>query len=49
MISDLQGIQEYEPRVVKQLMDFVYRYISEVLQDAEVHPRRCTPITACKL
>lgn len=35
MLAAAQDIQDYEPRVVKQLMDFVYRYISEVLQDAE--------------
>ncbi len=29
------NVEEYEPRVVNQLVDFVYRYISEVLQDAE--------------
>ena len=31
-----QGVKEYEPRVVNQLLDFVYRYVTDVLQDAEV-------------
>jgi hypothetical protein len=31
-----QGVKEYEPRVVTQLLDFVYRYVTDVLQDAEV-------------
>ncbi|GAB4816409.1 hypothetical protein N2152v2_003455 [Parachlorella kessleri] len=29
------GVTEYEPRVLQQLMDFMYRYTSEILQDAE--------------
>ena len=32
----LQGVQEYEPGVTTQLLNFMYRYVSEVLQDAEV-------------
>ncbi len=35
-----QGVKEYEPRVVNQLLDFVYRYVCDVLQDAEV----CAPV-----
>ena len=31
-----QGIKEYEPRVVHQLLDFMYRNVAEVLQVAEV-------------
>ena len=31
-----QGVKDYEPRVVNQLLDFAYRYVCEVLQDAEV-------------
>lgn len=34
--SGLQGIKEYEPRVVHQLLDFMYRNVAEVLQVAEV-------------
>ena len=34
--SHLQGVQEYEPGVTTQLLNFMYRYVSEVLQDAEV-------------
>lgn len=37
----LQGIKEYEPRVVHQLLDFMYRNVAEVLQVAEVS----TPMT----
>ena len=36
-----QGVKEYEPRVVNQLLDFVYRYVCDVLQDAEVCCRMC--------
>lgn len=32
----LQGVKQYEPRVLQQLMDFMYRYTAEILQDAEV-------------
>ena len=32
----MQGVDEYEPRVVHQLLDFMYGYVSGVLQDAEV-------------
>ena len=48
----LQGIKEYEPRVVHQLLDFMYRNVAEVLQVAEVsrcgHSTSCQPQTACK-
>ncbi|KAG2494996.1 hypothetical protein HYH03_006929 [Edaphochlamys debaryana] len=30
------GVDEFEPRVVNQLMDFMYKYASDVLLDAEV-------------
>lgn len=36
-----QGIREYEPRVLQQLMDFMYRYTAEILQDAEVGGALC--------
>eukprot|EP00873_Tetraselmis_striata_P007094 jgi/Tetstr1/427358/TSEL_017525.t1 len=32
-----QGVHDYEPRVVNQLLDFVYRYSADILQDAEVY------------
>ena len=35
--SNLQGIKEYETRVVHQLLDFMYRNVAEVLQVAEVN------------
>ena len=38
MYSHLQGVQDYEPGVTTQLLNFMYRYVSEVLQDAEVKP-----------
>jgi Transcription initiation factor IID, 31kD subunit len=31
-----KGVEEYEPRVLKQLLDFMYRYLVDTLQDAEV-------------
>ena len=34
--SPRQGAAEYEPRVVNQLLDFLYRYVSETLADADV-------------
>ncbi|PNH11326.1 Transcription initiation factor TFIID subunit 9 [Tetrabaena socialis] len=30
------GVDEFEPRVVNQLMDFMYKYATDVLLDAEV-------------
>lgn len=27
------GVEEYQPRVLNQLLEFMYRYVSEVLQD----------------
>lgn len=35
-LCTMQDVEEYDPRVVEQLMDFMYRYSAEVLQDAEV-------------
>lgn len=32
----LQGVSEYEPRVVEQLLNFMYRHVADILQDAEV-------------
>lgn len=29
------NVVDYEPRVVNQLMDFVYKYVTEILLDAE--------------
>lgn len=31
------GVQDYEPRVVHQFLDFWYRYVVEVLGDAQVY------------
>ncbi len=31
------GVNEYEPRVVHQLLEFSYRYVSQVLEDAVVY------------
>jgi len=36
IFETLQDVTNYDPRVVEQLMNFMYRYTSEVLQDAEV-------------
>lgn len=35
-----QGVHEYEPRVVAQLLDFVHAYTARVLQDADVRGLR---------
>ena len=32
----LQGVRDYEPRVIQQLLDCMYRHVSDILQDAEV-------------
>lgn len=32
----MQGVKDYEPQVVQQLLDCMYRHISDILQDAEV-------------
>ena len=32
----MQGVTDYEPRVVHQLLSLLYRYTSTILQDAEV-------------
>jgi len=31
------GIDDYEPRVVNQLMDFMYKYVTDILLDAEAY------------
>lgn len=31
------GVTDYEPRVVNQLLEFVYRYITDVLDDAKLY------------
>eukprot|EP00164_Ancoracysta_twista_P007421 GFYU01010533.1.p1 GENE.GFYU01010533.1~~GFYU01010533.1.p1 ORF type:complete len:218 (-),score=35.44 GFYU01010533.1:411-1064(-) len=31
------GVEEYEPRVINQLLEFMYRYVTDVLQDANVY------------
>ena len=36
-ILQSMGIKEFEPRVVEQLLELVYRYVSEVVDDAYVY------------
>lgn len=36
MLKEL-GIQEYDPRVICQLLEFAYRYVTTVLEDARVY------------
>jgi len=36
ILKDL-GITEYEPRVVHQLLEFVYRHVTMILEDAQVY------------
>jgi len=31
------GVQEYEPRVVNQMVEFAYRYVTDVIEDARVY------------
>ena len=31
------GIHEYEPRVVQQMLEFAYRYTTEVLEESKVY------------
>lgn len=31
------GVTNYEPRVISQLLEFVYRYVTEVLDDAKLY------------
>jgi len=31
------GITEYEPRVVQQMLEFAYRYTTEVLEESKVY------------
>eukprot|EP00884_Botryococcus_braunii_P022416 jgi/Botrbrau1/8859/Bobra.50_2s0016.1 len=33
------GVENYDPRVLHQLLNFMYRYVSDVLQDADVFAR----------
>ncbi|KAL3681127.1 hypothetical protein R1sor_024083 [Riccia sorocarpa] len=36
-ILELMGVQKYEPRVVNQFMDLWYRYVVDVLGDAQLY------------
>lgn len=31
------GINEYEPRVINQMLEFAYRYVSDLLEDSKVY------------
>lgn len=31
------GVTDYEPRVINQLLEFIYRYVTSVLEDARVY------------
>jgi len=35
ILSDL-GISEYEPRMIAQLMEYVYRYVTDIAEDAKL-------------
>lgn len=39
-LLDSMGVEEYEPRVVHQLLDFMYGYVAGTLQDAEAYGER---------
>ncbi|CAL8464632.1 g4167 [Coccomyxa elongata] len=36
-VLESMGIKHYEPAVVTQLLEFLYRYISDVLEDAQAY------------
>lgn len=36
-ILQSMGVEHYEPRVVNQFLDFSYRYVVDVLEDAQVY------------
>lgn len=36
-VMESMGIKHYEPAVVTQLLEFLYRYISDVLEDAQAY------------
>lgn len=36
-ILKAMGVEEFQPRVVNQQMEFLYRYVTEVLQDAQLY------------
>ncbi|KAL3135213.1 Transcription initiation factor TFIID subunit 9B, variant 2 [Trebouxia sp. C0009 RCD-2024] len=42
LVPGTTGIKDYEPRVVQQLLDFVYRNVAEVLQVAEAFSNRAS-------
>ncbi|EDV25312.1 uncharacterized protein TRIADDRAFT_7341, partial [Trichoplax adhaerens] len=31
------GVRDYEPRVVSQLLELIYRYVSDILDDAAIY------------
>merc|ERR1712137_650280 len=37
LILESMGVQEYEPRVINQFLEFMYRYVADVLQDAKIY------------
>lgn len=37
LILKSMGVEEYEPRVINQLLEFYHRYVTEVLQDAQAY------------
>ena len=37
LLQSMGVVEEYEPRVVNQLLDFMYRYTTDILLDAEAY------------
>jgi transcription initiation factor TFIID subunit 9B len=37
LILKSMGVEEYQPRVLNQFLEFMYRYVSEILQDASIY------------
>ncbi|KMS65537.1 hypothetical protein BVRB_034980, partial [Beta vulgaris subsp. vulgaris] len=31
------GVQEYEPKVIHQLLEFMYRHVTETISDAQMY------------
>ena len=42
-----QGVKHYDAAVVTQLLEFLYRYTSDVLECAQVHPIECCTMSIC--
>lgn len=39
------GVIEYEPRLINQMLEFTYRYVTDILDDAKVYSNHCNKKT----